>query len=154
MLSLFYITAQQINVVRDFIYRYFYSFKDTKSTTYNSIIATAVHVTISIVLVNFVGVYGIVFGTMITSMVSLITIMIRFKVRFGYGERVVKIVFQYIKTLLLTAVTVGGVLATKYFLPLDNGILTILVYGVATVGVYLLLTFLFNRKVIQVASQI
>ena len=154
MLSLFYITAQQINVVRDFIYSYFYSFKDTKSTTYNSIIATAVHVTISIVLVNFVGVYGIVFGTMITSMVSLITIMIRFKVRFGYGERVVKIVFQYIKTLLLTAVTVGGVLATKYFLPLDNGILTILVYGVATVGVYLLLTFLFNRKVIQVASQI
>ena len=40
------------------MYRYFYSYGNTKSTTVNSVLATIINIVFSIILVRFIGLYG------------------------------------------------------------------------------------------------
>jgi peptidoglycan biosynthesis protein MviN/MurJ (putative lipid II flippase) len=148
-LSLIYIAGQQINVIRDSIYRFFYANNDTKSTTINSIITTGIHVVLSIVLVKLVGLFGVVLASVTSSLVSLITIIIKMKKKYGIEESIAKIVFQYAKTIFITLVTGVIVIALKSLLNLSNTIVVVLVFGCATVIVYLGLTLLLNRKILR-----
>ena len=154
LLSFIYVSAQQVNVVRDLIYRYFYSYGDTKSTTVNSILATIVNITLSIILVRIIGLSGIIMGTAISSVVSLVMIMIRFKKSYGYSEKIKTIIMQYCKSILIASASAVVVWLTKNILAIDNKIFAILLYGMEVVVIYLLLTVIFNRKIISIAKQI
>ena len=153
-LSLIYISGQQINVIRDSIYRFFYANNDTKNTTVNSIITTIIHVVLSIVLVKVVGLYGVVLASTASSFVSLITIMIKMKKKYGIERSIMEIVFQYAKTIVITILTGAIVVAVKSLLNLSNMIVVVLVFGFATIIVYLGLTLLLNRKILQIAKRI
>lgn len=152
VLSLTYISAQQINIIRDMIYRYFYAFSDTKSATINSVIATIVNIVISLILAKFIGLFGVVIGTTLSSFVSLIAIMLRFGKKYGYEESVMRIIFQYIKTFLIMVITILAVVVTQMFLPISHKLLSILIFGSETVIFYFLLTLIFNRKLKKIAS--
>ena len=154
VLGLIYISAQQINVVRDLMYRYFYSFGDTKSTTINSVIATIVNIVFSLLLVNIIGLYGIVVGTAISSIVSLITVMIRFKKLFGYSEKINTIIIQYSKSFLITILSILFTLMTKRSIVIDNDIISLVIFGIEVVVIYTLLTLIFNRKIKDIASKL
>ena len=154
LLGSLYISVQQVNIVRDLIYRYFYSYGDTKSTTANSLIATAVNVVLSIVLVCFIGLYGIVVGTVISSVVSLITVMIRFKKLFGYTEKVKTIIIQYCKSILIATLSILLTFLTKRIYTVDSQIASILIYGFEVVLIYGALTLIFNKKIKEIAMQI
>lgn len=154
VLSLIYISGLQFNVIRDLIYRYFYSCSDTKSPTMNSIMATLVNIVTSLILVKFIGIYGIVIGTAIASIISMISIMVRFKIQFGYEKKVEHIIFQYIKTVIIMLGTVFLTEGTKYFFHISNKIVSILVFGVEVVLIYIVLTMLFNRKLKDIVAEI
>lgn len=153
-LSFIYISALQIDIIRDMIYRYFYACNDTKSATVNSVIATIINIICSLILVRLMGLCGIVVGTAISSIASLIMIMIRFKKSYGYDERINTIVFQYIKSILIAMVSIITVWITKNICAINSEIISILVYGIETVLVYTTLTLIFNKKLLVIAKQI
>lgn len=154
VMSLIYISAQQLGVVRDLIYRYFYAFGDTKTPTFNSVIATVANIVFSLTLVKFFGVYGIVVGTALSSVVSLASIMIQFNKKYGFGESIWKILFQYAKSLLITAASIFVVLMTKNLLVVHSKLITIAVFGIEVVAIYGVLTLIFNKKIKKIASNI
>lgn len=154
LLGLIYIASLQTNVVRDMIYRYFYSLSDTRVTTENSVIATAANIVFSLLLVRTIGLYGVVAGTAISSVVSLTTIMIRFGSKYGYEEPVWRIIGQYVKTTAVSVLALAVVLYSKHVLPVQGNIAAILLFGTESVLVYLALTWLGNRKILKIASQI
>jgi putative peptidoglycan lipid II flippase len=62
--------------VRDLVYRVFYAYKNTKEPFYNSLLATFVNVGVSILLALYLGLVGIVIGTLLSTIVSALRIVI------------------------------------------------------------------------------
>lgn len=153
-MSLIYISAQQISVVRDLIYRYFYAFGNTKTPTFNSVIATVANIVFSLVLVKFIGVYGIVVGTALSSVISLASIMIQFKKKYGLEESIGRILLQYTKSILITAASILVSLITKNLFVIHSKIITIVVLGIEVVVVYGALTLIFNKKIKSIALNV
>ena len=154
LLSLVYVSAQQVNIIRDLIYRYFYSYGDTKSTTINSVFTTIINIVFSLILVRPMGLCGIVVGTSISSVASLIMIMTRFKKSYGYNEKVKTIVIQYLKSILAALASMAVVCVTKNIWVINSDIISILIYGSEVVLVYTTLTLIFNKKVLVISKQI
>ncbi|MBQ9801544.1 MAG: polysaccharide biosynthesis C-terminal domain-containing protein [Clostridia bacterium] len=154
LLSLLYVLVQPFNVIRDLVYRYFYAFSDTATPTKNSIIAGVVHLVLSLVLARWMGVVGIVLGTVLSSLVSLVAIMIKFKKIFGFGVKFKSILLQYLRTLLIAVVTAATVLLIKSVCPLPSKVLSLLVYGCITVVLYVILTCVFDKKILKTVTQI
>ncbi len=146
LLSVIYVSSLQINVIRDLIYRYFYSYQDTKTATQNSILATAVNVVASLILVRFIGLYGVVVGTAISSVVSLVAVIIKFKKKYGFEEKFIKNILRYLQTMAISAVTFVAVFSLKKLFAVNSDILSLLIWGVLTVIVYVVLTLIFNKK--------
>ena len=70
MCTLIYVRGLPINAFRDLIYRYFYAKGDTLTPFRNSLLISFLNIVISIILARFIGIYGIVLGTVITSETS------------------------------------------------------------------------------------
>lgn len=154
LLSLLYILSQQFTVVRDLIYRYFYSIGDTKNPTLNSIAAGVLNIILSLVLAKYIGIYGIVLGTVVSSIVSLITIMIKFNSIIGYSVCLQKIVTQYVKNNIIMLAVIIVVQVSKQIVPCEFLLVKILLYGIETVLVYVIITILFNKKIIVITQNI
>ena len=77
--ALIYVVGQQTDVVRDLIYRFFYAKGITTVTAKNSVIISVINIFSSILLVYFIGFFGIFFGTIIASLISLIIMFFKFK---------------------------------------------------------------------------
>ena len=75
--ALIYIFGQQTDVVRDLIYRLFYAKGDTKTTLYNSVIVSCINIVLSLLLVQIMGLVGVVMGTVLSSFCSLSMIIYR-----------------------------------------------------------------------------
>lgn len=144
--SAIYIIGHQTRVIRDLIYRYFYAIGDTKTPGTNSIMISGLNIIFSIVLVWIIGFYGIIVGTVLSSFASLIIIFIRFKNKIGLEEKLSHILNRFFLTTSIFAVTVTIVYLTKFFVPISNDLISLLVFGVETVIVYAVLSLLFNKK--------
>ena len=80
-----YLLGAPINIMRDVVYRYFYSKGNTKSTFYNGLFASILNMVISIILAQFIGLYGIVLGTTITAVFSFVSILLRMKKQYTFS---------------------------------------------------------------------
>lgn len=147
--ALIYILGQQTNIIRDLIYRLFYSEGDTKTTLYNSVIVSFINIVVSIALVNIIGLIGIVIGTVISSCCSLAMIITRLnrkikpqKIEFRYAGIICEILKNEVA--LLAAVFV--MLLAKNIFANMNLLLQIIILGVICVIVYLLTLFLTRSK--------
>lgn len=78
-----YLFGQQGNIVRDMVYRYFYARGNTAAASRNGIMVSCLNVVFSLALTPFVGIYGIVLGTVLSGMVSLAMIVRQYKRRYG-----------------------------------------------------------------------
>ena len=151
--ALIYIFGQQFSMLRNLVYRYFYAKGDTKSTAVNSVIVATSNIAISLLLLWLIGFYGIVWGTVASSVISLAAILYKFGRKIGYTDvPFARIMLSYLLNLLIAAATVGAVLLTKHFVPVGSALVRLLAFGAETVIVYLVLTFLFNKKVIRAAK--
>lgn len=141
-----YTFAQQNNIVRDILYRYFFANADTKTTVRNGLVTSFLNIVLSITLVQFLDVYGIIIGTFIAGLCSLIMITVRFKHKFGFAIKMKPIVFAFIKTELAVAASVGVVLVSKTFIPDMNYFFEFLIYGCMCVGVYTILILIMHGR--------
>ncbi len=73
-----YLLGFPINMLRDLVYRFFYAKGDTKSTFYNSIIVSLLNFVLSVALTQIIGFYGIILGTLLSSILSFMMIQWRF----------------------------------------------------------------------------
>ncbi len=149
-----YILGQQTSILRDLMYRYFYAVGDTKTPAANSVLVSALNIVISIVLVKCIGYYGIILGTILASLFSLVNIFIRFGKKIKFTEKIWSILKRYFVNLGITAVTILLVLLTKMLIPIQQDLVSIAVFGIETVLIYLGLTFMVNREVLVTLKKI
>lgn len=149
-----YIFGQQTNIVRDLIYRYFYAKGNTKITAKNGIIVSICNIVLSIILVYYIGFYGIVLGTILASFISLIAIAIKFSQLIGFGVNIVLIVKDIIKHNIFMFLTILIVLITKKYLYFSNLLVNILVFGLETIIVFSILVVLFDKKTLKMVKEI
>lgn len=152
--ALIYIIGQQTDVVRDLIYRYFYAKENTKTTAYNSMIISIINIVLSILLIFLFDFYGIILGTILASVISLIMIIIKFDKVFRIDIPISNLLGQYIKNLIIMLGTILIVMYTKVVLGTDSIIISIFIFGCETVLVYLILTYLANKKILQILKRI
>lgn len=143
-----YMVGQQVNIVRDLIYKYFYANGNTKTPVENSLIASILNITISIAAVKSIGYYGIAIGTVCSSALSLIVIMIRFRHFYSYKVSKIRILKMYTKNILATCLSVVAVFAIKQRVELNNLILSIIVFGCLAVLLFSLFSFLLSRNLL------
>jgi len=145
-----YMFGQQLNVLRDLIYRYFYAQSDTKTPVKNSLLVSAVNISVSIVLAKMIGVYGIIIGTVVASLVSFARITWQMKMKFGLGVRFSGVLIEFLKTLMAFGTSVGSVFLLRSYVSIHNRLLTIGVFGTATAAVFILVLVVTRSKVFHV----
>lgn len=145
-----FIFGQQFNIVRDLVYRYFYANGNTKETFKNSVIVSILNIVLSLSLVGILGVYGIVIGTVLAGLFSLIMIVLRFKKMFGLGLKFKLVLVEMGKNILAMFGTVLLIQWLKSVFVVENSIVAILIYGIMTVIIYVGLVLLLQTKMTKV----
>lgn len=140
--TLIYIMGLPVNAFRDLIYRYFYAKGDTLTPFKNSLLISFFNIVISIILPKFVGIYGIVLGTVITSYMSLGIIVFRFCRKFGVKHDVRVLVKSNIAILGAATITFIVVSMFKGMFSKMGSFLELIIYGVLTVIIYVLITYI------------
>jgi murein biosynthesis integral membrane protein MurJ len=110
---LIYLLGAPINIMRDVVYRYFYSKGNTKGTFYNGLTASVLNIIVSIILARFMGLYGIVLGTTVTAVFSLVSILLRMKKQYGFGGNFPFFATELLKVLGAAVCATLGCLAVK-----------------------------------------
>ena len=109
-----------------------------------------VSLVLSLVLVQFLGLYGIILGTVLAGLLSLVMILGKMKKNYGLFPEFRGFLGQYLLGNLIMAVSILAVLALKKALPVLPGPGAIGLYGVATLAIFLLTAYLFRAKALQV----
>lgn len=143
-----YIVGNQTNIIREFIYRYFYASGETKTPGINSVFISILNIVFSIILVKLIGFFGIILGTVLVSVISLGNIMFSFRKKIGFCCGTITVIGKFFKSFVIFLVTVALVCLTKHFLPITNEFVSMIVYGIETLGIYIVITFLFNKRVL------
>ena len=148
--SCVYLLGQENNIIRDLVYRYFFGKGNTKATFRNSVAVSCANLVLSLVLVQFLGLYGIILGTVLAGLLSLVMILGKMKKNYGLFPEFRGFLGQYLLGNLIMAVSILAVLALKKALPPLPGPAAIGLYGVATLAIFLLTAYLFRAKALQV----
>ena len=147
LVSCVYIFGQQFNIVRDLVYRYFYANGNTTATLKNSIIVSITNIILSLILVQFLGLMGIVLGTILASLFSLVMIVIRFRKIYGLGIRFGGFLLECGKNLTALILSVTLVQLLKQYLVISNLFISIFMYGMITVLIYGAVMLLLRTRV-------
>ena len=148
--TLTYIISLPSNAFRDLIYRYFYAKGDTLTPFKNSLIISCLNIGISIILAKFIGILGVILGTVITSYMSLSMILIRFgkKFKFEYSKSI--LIKENLKFIAAGIVSILVVKCIQNALPDFNSIINLLIYGIITVAIYGGVIYLLKSKAFKV----
>ena len=133
------------------MYKYFYINDDTYTIFKNSIVISILNILISIVLSNYIGLYGIVLGTVVTSYLSLIFIIIKFKNKFRLKVNSKHYFYENIKIILNVFVSVSIVNVIKRYLIINNVLLSIIVYSIVSLIVFLSILKVFKSKILKLS---
>lgn len=132
-----YIVSLPANGARELTYRYFYAQNDTFTPFKNSILASVVNIILSLFLSRSMGINGVVLGTTLSSYLSLTTILIRFKKKFGYKFNVKIQVIRNFSIILITFLSIIILLNVKQIFVISNIFIRGIVYFIFSSSVYL-----------------
>lgn len=144
-----YLVGYQPRTIRALLVRYFYASGETKLPGIISIIENISNILVSCALVYLIGFYGVIIGTVISSLIALALTFIALTKKFGLEESVKKIGVRYLKSFVIFGITVLLVYATKYFLPITNDLISLMVYGVETVIIFAAISLLANKETLR-----
>lgn len=144
-----YMLGFPINIIRDLFYRFFYAKGNTRATFYNSVTASIFNFIVSIILAQFIGIYGVILGTVLTSLVSCSMICIRFNRVYGHTYSLGIFLRENIKIVLAIVSSLLSVQLLQWLYPLQAWS-AILVYGIICVMVYGLVIWLLKGKGLQI----
>lgn len=143
-----YVFDQQNNIVRDLVYRYFFAFGETKITVKNGVITSTVNMIFSLILSQFLGVYGIILGTYVAGLVSLCCIILRLKKTYGFQVKMRDTLKEFLKTELAVFLTIISVIILKNSMPTYPYIISFLIYGAISVIIYITCIFVAHKKLL------
>ena len=143
-----YVFDQQNNIVRDLVYRYFFAFGETKITVKNGVITSTVNIIFSLILSQFLGVYGIILGTYVAGLVSLCCIILRLKKTYGFQVKMRDTLKEFLKTELAVFLTIISVIILKNSMPTYPYIISFLIYGAISVIIYITCIFVAHKKLL------
>lgn len=127
-----YMLGFPFDSARDAIYRFFYANNNTKTIFYNSVVASCVNFTVSIILSNFIGIFGVVIGTLVSQIVSLSMVSAKYNRIFnweGYGKIILLLSIKiFIPVLILCSLAffAQGLFLTNFLSRVISGIIIIL----------------------------
>lgn len=145
MCTCLYLIGFPFNVIRDVMYRFFYSLGDTRLTFYNSVIASGVNFIFSILLARLIGVYGVIMGTLISGVVSMIMIVYRYNIRYKIVTPY-KSLFKELFGTFVPVLIISGLLITVYLILSPNFWESIL-FAILSILVYTLIIYLLKGEV-------
>ena len=149
MCTLIYVLGLPINAFRDLIYRYFYAKGDTLTPFRNSLLISFLNIVISIILARFIGIYGIVLGTVITSYMSLGIILFKYSRKFGFNYSKKLFVVRNAMICAIAVITLVGVFVIKSIFSDLGSFMNLILYGICTILIYtcgILFLSKFNRE--------
>lgn len=149
-----YIFGQQNNIVRDLVYRYFYSHKNTKSTFKNGLMTSVINISLSFLMVRFWGVYGIAIATVIAGVCSLCVITLRLKKQYGIVIEWKPIAREFAVNEFCMILSIVAIKLLKTILVIDNYILAFIVFGVISVAVFGAALLICRSRLLQLAKAI
>lgn len=152
--ALIYVVGQQTDVVRDLIYRFFYAKGITTVTAKNSVIISVINIFSSILLVYFIGFFGIFFGTIIASLISLIIMFFKFKKYFKFAISIKYILKSLIKNNCIVIFTIVIIMLLKRTIVFDSLLVQVLVFGCLTVFVFFVLSILFYKNLKEMLKMV
>lgn len=152
--SLIYIFGQQTDVIRDLIYRYFYAKGNTKDPAFNGLVISVANIIISLILVRCIGFYGIIIGTVVASFISVIVILHKFIKKIKFEVKINKILILLVKNIIISFITIVSVYATKRVIRINNNLLSILLFGMETVIIFIFLILIVSREMFLFAKEI
>lgn len=152
--ALIYVVGQQTDVVRDLIYRFFYAKGNTTVAAKNSVIISVVNITVSIILVYFIGFFGIFFGTIIASLISLIVMFFKFNAYFEFVISIKSIAKALLKNNLVVIITITIIVFLKKLIVFNSLLLQIFIYGILTVFVFCILSLVFHKNLKEMIKEV
>ncbi len=147
--SLIYITVIPVSASRNIIYKYFYANNDTYTSFSNSLFISLLNIMISIIFSKFIGLYGIVLDTSISSLVSFASISIRLKKKFGIKINTFKFFMENLKLLLTSIITFIGIKYIQNIVTFNNLIIDIIITSILTLVSYILFLNVFKSKILK-----
>lgn len=152
--SLIYIFGQQTDVIRDLIYRYFYAKGNTKDPAINGLVISVTNIIISLILVRCIGFYGIIIGTVIASFISVLIILYKFIKKIKLEVKISKVTILLVKNLIISVITTAIVYATKRVVRIDNNLLSIILFGMETIIIFIVLVLIISKEMLLFAREI
>lgn len=152
--ALIYVVGQQTDVVRDLIYRFFYAKGNTTVAAKNGVIISVVNITVSIILVCFIGFFGIFFGTIIASFISLIIMFFKFNAYFEFVISIKSIAKALLKNNLVVIITITIIVFLKKLIVFNSLFLQIFIYGILTVFVFCILSLVFHKNLKEMIKEV
>lgn len=152
--ALIYVVGQQTDVVRDLIYRFFYAKGNTTVAAKNGVIISVVNITVSIILVYFIGFFGIFLGTIIASFISLIVMFFKFNTYFEFVISIKSIAKALLKNNLVVIITIIIIVFLKKLIVFNSLFLQIFIYGILTVVVFCILSLVFHKNLKEMIKEV
>lgn len=152
--ALIYVVGQQTDVVRDLIYRFFYAKGNTTVAAKNGVIISVVNITVSIILVYFIGFFGIFFGTIIASFISLIVMFFKFNTYFEFVISIKSIAKALLKNNLVVIITITIIVFLKKLIVFNSLFLQIFIYGILTVFIFCILSLVFHKNLKEMIKEV
>lgn len=148
--TIIYMISLPLNAVRDLIYRYFYAKGDTLSPFKNSLMISVLNMIISIYLSHHLGLSGIILGTVITSLFSLIMISYRFNKIFTLKYNRKLLFYEVSKILITSGLIILIYTLLKPILPCYSEVSNILLYGGAVLFSYIFLLLVLKSRIFKI----
>jgi putative peptidoglycan lipid II flippase len=139
------------NTMRDYVYRCFYSIKDTRTPSRNSILIVLINIILIIGLLPFFKVYAVALGPVFASIISLLLSYKKLKKKIGEldtsNEILKRHIWFTINATIMGAVVfiIKSLLLHSHVIPLIKLILLVMIGGF----IYLVLTFLTQKSFIR-----
>ena len=105
---------------------------------------------LSLILVRFLGLSGIILGTVLAGLLSLVMILVKMKKYYGLYPEFRGFLVETARNNAVMVLSTAGVLGLKRLLPSLPGLIAIGVYGLACAGLFVALAFLFRAKALKV----
>ena len=144
-----YMVGFPINIFRDLIYRYFYARGNTKETFKNSVIVSAANFVISITLAYYIGLYGVIIGTIVSSFLSAIMIKNRMDKNYGQNYDLSRFRKEQLKIVISTVLSCVVLFTAKQVVHF-NYIATFFVFGILAIVIYAFFIYITKSKSIMI----
>ena len=132
---------------RDVLFKAFYSLKDTKTPTINSVYMVMVNIVVSLVASRFIGLTGLAFGTTVAAYYGAITLYLRLRKKIGRFSHIQFFKRENIK-MIISSLIMGIVAYFSFFLlsKTFSSNISLLISIVISALVYLVLLIVLRVK--------